>query len=296
MKPIRSLRPHRVVVVGVAAAAMTVAGCSSPKSSTAVPAPGTASGSSTSACPSGALPTAKAGVLTIGADNPVYEPWFSNNDPTNGKGYESAVAYAIAQQLGYPKDKVKWTRIPFDSVVAGATHSFDFDLDEVSITAARAKAVDFSSGYYDVTQAVITYKGSKVASAKSVAALKSAKLGAQVGSTSYTAIVNEIKPSNQPAVYDTNAQAVQALMNHQIDGLVVDLPTAFYMTSAQLTNGVIVGQLPNVGAPEQFGAVLTKGSPLTACVTKAVNTLRADGTLAKLEQTWLTSQGAPKLS
>ncbi|WP_425484799.1 transporter substrate-binding domain-containing protein [Flexivirga oryzae] len=164
------------------------------------------------------------------------------------------------------------------------------------MTAARKKAVDFSSGYFDVTQAVISVKGSKIAGAKTVAALRNAKLGAQVGTTSYNAIVDQIKPASQPAVYDTNDQAVQALKNHQIDGIVVDLPTAFYMTSAQLKSGVIIGQLPTTGKPEQFGAVLTKGSPLTPCVTKAVNTLRSNGTLTKLANKWLTGQGAPKLS
>lgn len=290
-------RPRHLLLIAAAATAMVATGCSSPKSTggAASPATGT-SATAANSCAPGNLKTTTAGKLTIGADNPVYAPWFVDNKPSNGKGYESAVAYAIAGQLGYAKDKVAWKRVPFDSVVAGSTHGFDFDLDEVSITPARAKAVDFSTGYYDVTQAVITTKGSSIAGAKTVAALKKAKLGAQVGTTSYTAIVDQIKPSQQPRVYDTNDQAVQALKNHQIAGLVVDLPTAFYMTSAQLKDGVIVGQLPAAGKQEQFGAVLTKGSALTPCVTKAVNTLRQNGTLAKLADKWLTGQGAPKLS
>ncbi|RNI25515.1 ABC transporter substrate-binding protein [Flexivirga caeni] len=301
MTRIPGSRSRHTLLVVAAATTLVLAGCSSPKSTGAADSgagTGTASGSKAAAasCTPATMKTTKPGVITIGADNPVYEPWFSNNDPANGKGFESSVAYAIAQQLGYSTAKVAWKRVPFDSVVAGATHSFDFDLDEVSITPARAKAVDFSSGYYDVTQAIVTYKGSKIAGAKSIAALKKAKLGAQVGTTSYSAIVDQIKPSQQPAVYDTNPVAVQALKNHQIDGLVVDLPTAFYITSAQLSSGVIVGQLPVTGKPEQFGAVLTKGSTLTPCVTKAVNALRSNGTLAKLEDKWLTGEGAPKLS
>lgn len=292
----KTRRPHHFLLIAAAATATGVAGCSSPQSTGGEASATTGTSATRNNCAPGNLKTTKAGKLTIGADNPVYAPWYSDNDPSNGKGYEAAVGYAIAGRLGYAKNKVTWKRVPFDSVVAGSTHGFDFDLDQVSITPARAKAVDFSSGYYDVTQAVITVKGSNIASAKTMAALKKAKLGAQVGTTSYTAIADQIKPSQQPRVYDTNDQAVQALKNHQIAGLVVDLPTAFYMTSAQLKDGVILGQLPAVGKPEQFGAVLTKGSALTPCVTKAVDALRTDGTLAKLAEQWLTSQGAPKLS
>lgn len=237
------------------------------------------------------------GKLTLGTDDPAYAPWFVDNKPANGKGYESAVGYAVAKALGYDKSSVVWTKVPFNNAITPGKKAFDLDLNQVSISADRAKAVDFSSGYYDVTQAVVTYRGSKIAGAKQVSALKGAKLGAQVGTTSYTAIVNQIKPSAKPAVFDTNDQAVQALKNHQIDGIVVDLPTAFYMTGAQLDDGVIAGQLPAAGdKPEQFGAVLSKGSPLTSCVTKAVNGLRADGRLTTLAETWLSRQGAPKLS
>lgn len=286
-----------------AAAAVALAGCSSPKSDTAAGSSGASSGTSASgatqasgSCSPASLATTTKGNLTIATDTPAYEPWFVDNKPSNGKGFESAVGYAIASQLGYSKDKVTWVTEPFNNAITPGKKNFDFDLNEVSISADRAKAVDFSSGYYDVVQAVITTKGSKIDGKTSIASLKDAKLGAQVGSTSYDAIVNQIKPSQTPAVFDTNAAAAQALKNHQIDGLVVDLPTAFYMTSAQLTDGVIVGQLPVAGKPEQFGALLTKGSPLTSCVTKAVDALRANGELTKLADEWLAKKGAPKLS
>ena len=208
------------------------------------------------------METVADGTLTIATDDPAYEPWFVDNDPTNGQGYESAVAYAIAEQLGYTADQVTWVTVPFNKVVQPGPKDFDFDVNQVSITEARRKAVDFSSGYYDVVQTVITNKGSSIDGTTSVADLADAKLGAQVGTTSYTAITDQIQPSQDPAVFDTNDQAVQALKNGQIDGIVVDLPTAYFMTAVQLDDGLIVGQLPLPdGEPEQFGAVLGLGQP-----------------------------------
>ena len=236
-----------------------------------------------------ACPQIKEGVLTIATDEPVYGPWFDNNDPSNGKGYEAAVAYAVAKELGYSADKVEWVRVPFNNVVAPGCRNFDFDINEFSITPERAKVIDFSTGYYDVTQAVITVAGSKIANAKSIADLKGAKLGAQVGTTSYATITDVIKPTQDAAVFDTNDVAKQALANGQIDGLVVDLPTAFYITAVDLENGKIVGQFPAKKGGEQFGLVLSKGSALTADVSKAVDTLRANGTLAKIEDQWLAA-------
>ena len=248
-------------------------------------------------CTPDTMETVTAGTLTIATDDPAYEPWFVDNDPTNGQGYESAVAYAIAEQLGYTEDQVTWVKVPFNKVVQPGPKDFDFDVNQVSITEARRKAVDFSSGYYDVVQTVITNKGSAIDGATAIADLADAKLGAQVGTTSYTAITDQIQPSQEPAVFDTNDQAVQALKNGQIDGIVVDLPTAYFMTAVQLDDGVIVGQLPlPEGEPEQFGAVLVKGSPLTDCVSGAVDTLREDGVLDQINQEWLAQQGAPELS
>jgi polar amino acid transport system substrate-binding protein len=248
-------------------------------------------------CTPDSIETVADGTLTIATDDPAYEPWFVDNDPTNGEGYESAVAYAIAEQLGYTAEQVTWVKVPFNKVVQPGPKDFDFDVNQVSITEARRKAVDFSSGYYDVVQTVITSKGSAIDGATSIADLADAKLGAQVGTTSYTAITDQIQPSQEPAVFDTNDQAVQALKNGQIDGIVVDLPTAYFMTAVQLDDGVIVGQLPLPdGKPEQFGAVLAKGSPLTDCVSGAVDALREDGILDQISQEWLAQQGAPELS
>lgn len=248
-------------------------------------------------CTPDTMETVSEGTLTIATDDPAYEPWFVDNDPTNGEGYESAVAYAIAEQLGYTADQVTWVTVPFNKVVQPGPKEFDFDVNQVSITEARRKAVDFSSGYYDVVQTVVTNAGSSLDGTTSLADLTDAKLGAQVGTTSYTAITDQIQPSQEPAVFDTNDQAVQALKNGQIDGIVVDLPTAYYMAAVQLDDGVIVGQLPLVGdEPEQFGAVLGKDSPITGCVSTAVDALREDGILDQINQEWLAQQGAPELS
>ena len=247
-------------------------------------------------CSAGALSTIKSGVLTIGTDNPAYPPWFDSNKPANGKGFESAIAFAVAKQLGYTGTKVKWVTAPFNSVIAPGKKPFDFDINEVSITPVRAKAVDFSTGYYDVAQAIVTIKGSKIANAKSIKDLANAKLGAQVGTTSYATITGVIKAKQKPAVFDTNDQATAALKNGQVDGLVLDLPTAFYVANAALTNGVILGQFATKPGSEQFGLVLSKASAITSCVSKAVDALRANGTLAALATKWLAaSGGAPVL-
>ena len=273
--------------------AFALAGCGSP---TDTPAATTSGGTSSAACSPASLKTQTPGKLTVGTDNPAYEPWFVDNKPANGKGYESAVAYAIAEKLGYQPSDVTWVTVTFDAAKAPGPKTFDIDLNQVSISEDRKKSVDFSSGYYDVRQTVITYKGSPIDGKTSIADLKGANLAAQVGTTSYTAIKDQIKPTTEIKVFDTNDLAVQALKNKQVDGVVVDLPTAFYMTAAQMDDGVIVGQLPTAGGTvEQFGAVLDKGSSLTPCVTKAVDDLRADATLTKLENEWLAKGGAPEL-
>lgn len=283
-------------VTGLATLAVALTACSPTDSAkTDTPVVSGASSSAAADCSKASLKLHTAGTFTVGTDNPAYEPWFSGNKPSNGKGYESAVAYAVAKQLGFADTDVKWVVVPFNSVIAPGAKSFDVDVNQVSITDARKKAVDFSTGYYDVAQTVITVKGSKIANAKSLADLKAAKLGAQVGTTSYSTITGTIKPSQQPAVYDTNDLAVQGLKNGQVDGIVVDPPTGFYITGAELDNGVIVGQIPAGSTPEQFGMVLDKGSALTPCVSKAVDALRADGTLKKLQDQWLSSGGAPEL-
>jgi polar amino acid transport system substrate-binding protein len=297
--------PFRVVASTAAAlAAAALAGCApadsgSSSSTTSGSAGASASASASATCSKDSLKTLTSGKLTLATDKPVYEPWFVDDKPENGKGFESAVAYAVAQKLGYAQGDVTWTRVPFDAVVQPGPKKFDFDINEVSITDKRKQAVDFSSGYYDVTQAIITTKGSKIANAKTIADLKGAKIGAQVGTTSLDTIKTVIQPSSDPAVYNTNDDAAKALSNGQIDGLVTDLPTAFFITgSGEVKNSTIVGQFANSGGtPEQFGLVLDKGSALTACVTQAVDGLRQDGTLTKLEQQWLAqSAGAPVLT
>ncbi|WP_447004774.1 ABC transporter substrate-binding protein [Saccharothrix isguenensis] len=247
-------------------------------------------------CTKDKLATLTPGKITFGTDQPVYEPWFVDDDPTNGKGFESAVAYALAEELGYAKTDVVWTRVPFLAAIQPGKKTYDMDLNEFSITEERKQAVDFSAPYYDVDQVVITLESAKAASVKTLAELKSVKIGAQVGTTSYEAALR-LQPEEDVAVYNTNEDAKAALRAGQIDALVVDLPTAFYITSAELEDGVIVGQIPRGdGKPEQFGIVLDKGSPLTACVSTAVENLRADGTLAKIEEEWLSSAGtAPEL-
>jgi polar amino acid transport system substrate-binding protein len=243
--------------------------------------------------------------LTIGADNPAYPPWYGGDektkpwkvsDPYSGKGYESAVAYAVAKQLGFTKSEVKWTVVPFNNSYRPGKKPFDLYLTQVSYEPARAKAVDFSKSYYFVSQTLVALKNKPIASASSLSALKQYKLGAQIGTTSYDYIVNVIKPSSKPGVYDSNDAAVQALKNGRIDGIVVDLPTAFYVTGVQVPTAKVVGKLMTVGAPERFGAVLPKGSKLTACVNKALDRLWLNGTIKKFQQTWLPSaNSAPVL-
>ncbi len=241
-----------------------------------------------SSCDKADLETQSEGALTIATDEPVFEPWFVADDPTNGEGFEGAVAYAIAEQLGFAAEDVTWVRVGFNEAIQPGPKNFDFDINEFSITDERRENVDFSSPYYDVTQAVIALNSSSAAAATSIADLKGETIGAQVGTTSLAAIEEVIDPDSDPAVYNNNDDARTALENEQIDALVVDLPTAFFMTAAQLEDATIVGQLPQPsGTPEQFGLVLDLNSALTDCVSEAVDALREEGTFAELEQEWL---------
>ncbi|WP_155370912.1 ABC transporter substrate-binding protein [Catellatospora vulcania] len=290
-----STPPLRSTLAGaLALAALALAAACAPQEE-----PGTAATASAgpAACSPATLKTVTSGKLTVATDDPAYPPWFADNKPDSGQGFESAVAYAVAEKLGYAKDQVVWTRITFNSAIAPGPKTFDFDVNQFSITEQRRQAVDFSSPYYDVTQTVITVKGSKIAAAKTLADLKNAKLGAQVGTTSFRAVTEVIKPSVEPAVFNNNDDAKKQLQNGTVDGIVVDLPTAFYMTAAELDGGLIVGQLPQpTGTPEQFGLVLDKGSALTSCVSQAVDALRTAGTLDALQKQWLAGvAGAPTL-
>jgi polar amino acid transport system substrate-binding protein len=243
------------------------------------------------------------GQLTVGTDNPAYPPWFGGDekspwkvsDPNSGKGFESAVTYAVAKKLGFAKGDVMWTRVQFNTAFAPGPKKFDFDINQISFKPVRAKAVDFSNSYYDVNQSMVVLRGTKIAQAEGIDELKPYKLGAQLGTTSYDFITDRIKPSKQPAVYDSNDAAVQALKNKQIDGLVVDLPTAFYVTAAQVENSKILGQFEST-TNEHFGMVLEKGNSLVTCVNSALAQLKTDGTLQKIQDQWLSKvAGAPVL-
>jgi polar amino acid transport system substrate-binding protein len=240
-------------------------------------------------CDTDNLPLKTSGQLTVGTDSPAYEPWFVDNDPSNGKGYESAVAYAVAEQLGFSKDQVKWIKVPFNTSYAPGDKDFDFDINQISITPARAKVVDFSDGYYRAAQAVIALKGTAGADATSLADLKDLRLGAQTGTTSLTAIRDIIQPDTAPAVFEDTNAAKQALQNDQVDAILADLPTAFYISAVEIPNSTIVGQFqPETGQQEEFGMLFQKGSELVPCVNEALAALKDDGTLAQIEQQWLS--------
>ncbi len=283
--------------------ALLAAGCGGSSNSSAEGTTTTTAAAAAS-CDKDSLNLVKAGTLTIGTDNPAYPPWFGGDpqspwkvsDPPSGQGFESAVASAVATKLGFAGTEVKWIVVPFNTSYAPGKKKFDFDINEISYTPARAKVVDFSSSYYDVNQAIVGLKGQPIAKATTTAELKPYKLGAQLGTTSYDYIVKTIKPTQKPSVFDTNDTAVQALKNKQIDGLVVDLPTAFYVTSAQVPNSAIIGQFPTAKSGEHFGVVLAKGNSLTKCVDKALADLKASGALDAIRQKWLAkAAGAPVL-
>lgn len=234
------------------------------------------------------------GTLTVGTDKPAYSPWFSDDDPSNGKGFESALTYAIAAQLGFTAEQVKWTTVPFNSSYAPGSKDFDFDVNQISITDERKQVVDFSDGYYEVNQAIVALNDSPAAAATTAAELAKFKFGAQVGTTSLQFITDVVKPSAQPFVYDDTNAAKAALVSKQIDAIVVDLPTAFYITAAEIENSKVVGQFAPQGGGEQFGLLLEKSSALTPCINEALAALRSSGTLAEIQQRELsTSTNAP---
>ncbi|QAY74516.1 amino acid ABC transporter substrate-binding protein [Agromyces protaetiae] len=260
-----------------AAAALALSGCAS----------GTDATGSDPAAGGDADGFLTAGKLTIGTGEPAYFPWVIDDDPESGEGFEAAVAYAVADELGFAHDDVVWVRTTFDQAIAPGPKDFDFNLQQFSITPERQEAVDFSSPYYETTQVVITVESSPAASATSIADLKPLLIGAQTGTTSFDAIEDIIAPDQGAQVFNTNDDAKLALQSGQVDAIVVDLPTAFYLTGVELDGGKIVGQLAGTEGADQFGLVLAKDSPLTDRVTKAVDALRDDGTLAELADKWL---------
>jgi polar amino acid transport system substrate-binding protein len=260
-----------------------------PASSTATPT------QAADACAPDQLALTTPGTLTVGTDKPAYPPYFEDDDPANGKGFESAVAYAVADKLGLAADKVKWTVVPFNSAYAPGPKKFDFDINQVSISPKRAERVDFSTPYYTAPQAVVALKSSPAASATSLSELADDKLGVQVGTTSLDAATELIKPSTQPQVFNDSNDTVRALKAKRVDAIVVDLPTAFYLTAAEVPEAKITGQFDAPGG-DDWGLVLAKGSELTPCVNQALDELKSSGELEQITDKWMGGQaGAPVL-
>ena len=285
-----SLPKFIVAIAAAAALSVAAAACGSTTSDS------TSSTVAAADCTPDKMQTQTAGELTVATDKPAYPPYFENDDPTNGKGFESATAYAIANQLGYAKSDVNWVTEPFNSSYAPGPKDFDFDVNQISITPPRAQHVDFSAPYYTANQAVVASKGSSAASATSLADLKDASIGVQIGTTSLDAVNSEIQPSNQPKVFNDSNDVVTALKEGQVDAVVVDLPTALYLTAAQVPSATIVGQFSAPGG-DQWGALLDKGSSLTGCVSHAIDELRSSGELGKIENRWMSKAAqAPTLN
>jgi polar amino acid transport system substrate-binding protein len=288
----------RTILFGAALASLALAlaatATGSPESQAQIP-----------GCAKANLNLLEEGRLTLGTDNPAFPPWWGGGEtrkpwkvsnPYSGQGYESAVAYAVAQQLGFSKRQVDWVHVPFAQSYRPGNKSFDFYMAQVSYTPERDRVVDFSNAYYFVNQAVVGRRGTAIARARSIRALRPYRLGAQRGTTSYGYIVNHIRPSQRPLAYGSNDLAVQALKSGRIDGIVVDLPTGFFVTAVQVEDGVIVGQLPNRGGKERFGMVFEQGNSLRRCVNRALNRLWANGTIKRIQTRWLARVGgAPVL-
>ena len=269
-----------------------------------------ASASASAECAPDALETKTAGRLTIGTDNPAFPPYWDPpaegeeptdpwelGDPTNGRGFEGAVAAAVAEELGYTPEEIDFIPVPFDSSYAPGEKEFDFYLAQVSYTPERAEQVDMSEGYYFSNQALVANADTPITEAASIADVGEYRLGVQVGTTSLAYIEEQIQPATDPMVYNTNDAAIAALNAGQVDGIVVDLPTAFFITAVQMENGVVVGQFPNVGDEEEyFSLVLEKDSPLTDCVNQAIAALDESGELAEITEEWMSENaGAPLL-
>jgi len=244
----------------------------------------------------------KSGTLTIGTDNPAFPPYFGGaekkpwkiSNPYSGQGYESAVAYAVARQLGFTKKQVAWTPLVWTASFKPGKKPFDIYLAQISYLPERAKNAAFSNSYYFVNQAVVANAGTPITRVKTMAGLRPYKLGVTIGTTAYDYVNSFVKPSQKPNVYDSQTDAVSALNAKQIDGIVVDFPSTGYIVNVQLKNGVIVGRLPTRGTREHFGLVLPKDSPNLRCVNRAVNRLWANGTIKALQKKWI-AKGAPEL-
>jgi polar amino acid transport system substrate-binding protein len=269
------------LAAAIAAAAGGLAACGSTSGTSGT----TAAGSTSCTYASIQHELYQKGVLTVATDQPAYPPWFENNKPSNGKGYESAVAYAIAKLLGFKPSAVHWAYEPFDASYAPGPKKFDFDINEISYTAQRATAVTFSASYYDVQQALVALKGSPIATQHSPAQLKTYVYGDQIGTTSLAFITGSIQPTQQPKVYSTLNDVKEALQTHQIAAFVTDTPTAQYISADEIPGSVMVAQFPSTG--EHYGLLFAKGNPLVTCVNKAIATLKSNGTLAALQKQYL---------
>jgi polar amino acid transport system substrate-binding protein len=228
-------------------------------------------------CAAKSLPTVEKGKLTVATDRPAYPPWFKGS-PKHYSGYEGEVASEIGKRLKLP---VKWVVEPFNKSFAPGPKDWDFDINQITITEERERAVDFSDGYFDNNQGVLALKGTPVADAKSISDLKGYQYGAQVGTTGLAFINSVIQPDAEPKVFDTTNDAVSALKNSQIDALVTDVVTTVYLRDFEVDNSVVLGQYPKT---EQFGMVFEEDSPLVQCVNEALDELKSDGTLKQLEQ------------
>lgn len=271
--------------------AMVIAGCGDDDDSS----DDSATTADLSECTPDQLQTVKDGKLTVATDSPAFEPYFVDDDPTNGQGFESAVAYAIADQLGFEQADVQWTVVPFNASYAPGPKDFDFDVNQISITADREKQVDFSSPYYEANQGIVVLKDSDAADAESLEDLKGLNIGVQIGTTSLDAVNDVIEPDSDPQVFDTSNDVVTALKQGKVDAIVVDVPTGFYLTAVEIPEATLAGQFAAPGG-DQWGALLEKDSALTACVSAAVDELRDSGELAEIEQEWISDKAnAPVL-
>ncbi len=252
-------------------------------------------------CDIDSLPLKESGVLTVATGEPVFEPWMVDDDPANGEGFESALVYALAEQLGFAAADVTWVRTGFDEAIAPGSKDYDFNIQQYSITAQRDEVVDFSDGYYEVEQALVAAEDSPVAGASSISDLRSARLGAAIGTTSLDYVEQVIQPEARAQVFDDNAAAKAAFDAGQVDGLVFDLPTAYFITAVEIPDASIVGVLPReattgtsseaAGGAEELGMLFEEGSELVGCVNEALSALRDDGTLDALEEQWLSQAG-----
>jgi polar amino acid transport system substrate-binding protein len=231
----------------------------------------------------------ESGKLTVATGEPVYPPWMMDDDPSNGEGFESAVVYALASEMGFAAEDVQWVRTAFDEAISPVEKSYDFNIQQYSITEEREEIVDFSVPYYNVQRALVALEGSPATSAKTLADLKDIKFGATVGTTDL-AYIEDVIGATDVAVYNAEVDVVSAMAAGQIDATVIGLPTAFFITAVQLDNGVVAGVLPSE-SDEGFGLLFTEGSELTSCVNNALQTLRDNGTLDALAEQWLQSGG-----